>query len=109
MGDIHVDDFIDYGNVEERGKKDDNTSYARWVLAQFRFPATLAMATGKFIKQHKLFCDFEDQQYRVTGASRMGDIWLTSDFKQDTGYEKRVDVSDCSNWRKEPSVEVEHG
>ena len=99
--DQHVDDFIDHGVPGERGQEDHNTSYARWVLAQFRFPASLAMATGKFIRRNKLFCTFRDEKYRVTGASRMGDIWLTKDFNQHTGYQTRVNVSDCSNWRQD--------
>ncbi len=100
---MHVDDFIDMGILSERGREDRNTAYARWVLAQFRFPATLRMSVDEFVLQHKLFCEFEGKQYRVTGASRMGDIWLTSKFNQDTGYEKRVSVSDCGHWSSYPT------
>ena len=39
---------------------------------------------------------------RCTGASRLGDVWLTSDFNQEMGYEKRVDVEECSNWSANP-------
>ncbi|MFD2207180.1 hypothetical protein [Kiloniella antarctica] len=97
----HVDDFIDYGNISERGREDRNASYARWVLAQFRFPASLRMSVDEFVLQHKLFCNFEGKRYRVTGASRMGDIWLTDNFNQSQGYQKRVAVDDCSNWGRE--------
>jgi hypothetical protein len=28
----------------------------------------------------------------------MGDVWLATDFKRDTGYDLRVDVEECTNW-----------
>ena len=31
----------------------------------------------------------------------MCDVWLAKNFEQDHGYDKRVDVELCSNWRKE--------
>jgi hypothetical protein len=48
---------------------------------------------------YKLFCLYEGKWWRVTGASRMGDVWLTSDFQRDTGYDKRVFLEECSEWR----------
>lgn len=90
----HVDNFIDYNYSEE--------CYARWVLNHFRLPAVLKMDFEPFMKEHKLFCTYKDKRFRVIGASRLGDIWLTSDFKRNTGYEKRVDVDECSNWSDKP-------
>jgi hypothetical protein len=89
---MHVDDFIDgsYGKH----------CYARWVLNFFRLTAALKLDFAEFMKDHKLFCDYKGHTMRCTGASRMGDVWLTSNFDQDTGYEQRVDVTKCKNWRK---------
>lgn len=50
------------------------------------------------MEDYKLFCMYKGERYRCTGASRMGDVWLHSDFSQDTGYEHRVDVEECSDW-----------
>ncbi len=43
-------------------------------------------------------CDYKGKSYRVTGASRLGDVWLISNFSVDTGYDLRVDVALCTNW-----------
>lgn len=88
--DMHVDNFIDGMESEHR--------YARWFFMLHRFPAVLQAEFHEWIEPYKLFCDYKKNRYRVTGCSRMGDIWLTKNFAQDTGYELRVDVEDCSNW-----------
>lgn len=89
----HVDDFVsDY-------KQD---AYARWVLLHFRLPATQQNRFWQFMKEHKLFCTYEGARYRCIGASRLGDVWLTSDFSRENGYEKRVDVSKCEDWGAQP-------
>jgi hypothetical protein len=54
------------------------------------------------MKQHELFCEYEGKRYRVTGASRLGDVWLSADFAREYGYELRVDVEKCSVWGPTP-------
>lgn len=94
----HVDTFIRYGT----GAKDEpNEAYARWMLNHFRQPASVLFATEQFMKPHRLFCTHLTQRYRVTGASRMGDVWLTKNFDQDSGYQKRVLISSCYSWGPE--------
>lgn len=90
---MHVDEFIEYGitgNNEEE--------YARWVLNHFRLSAVLKNTFRQFMEDSKLFCSYEGKKYRVTGASRLGDIWLTRDFEQDIGYQLRVDVEKVESW-----------
>jgi len=89
----HVDDYID----DHRGDK-----YARYVLMLLRLPAVLALDFAEWTKQYELFCNYANKRYRVTGASRLGDIWLTSDFNRDCGYELRVDLNDCTAWGNKP-------
>ena len=50
------------------------------------------------MQNFKLFCTHSGTRYRCTGASRMGDVWLAKDVKRDTGYDLRVDVTECSDW-----------
>jgi hypothetical protein len=90
---IHVDDFIDCHFGEEK--------YARFVLNYFRMPAAMKFDFEEFMKPFKLFADWQGKRYRVTGASRMGDVWLTSKFDQDCGYEHRVFVEEITNWGPE--------
>lgn len=90
---IHVDDFIDCHFGKEK--------YARFVLNYFRMPAALKFDFEEFMKPFKLFADWKDKRYRVTGASRMGDVWLSDDFDRECGYEHRVFVEELSNWGPE--------
>lgn len=92
---MHVDDFIDDVLNEDPGAK-----YARWFFLLHRLPATLKMDFDEWIAPHRLFCTYEGKRYRVTGASRMGDVWLARNFKQEQGYDLRVDVEKCSEWGK---------
>ncbi len=87
---MHVDDFID----KELGK----WAYARWVLNYFRLPAALQNDFRPYMKDFKLFCTYKGRRFRCTGASRMGDVWLAKDPKQDCGYDLRVDVTECGPW-----------
>lgn len=86
----HVDDFLD-----------DPTSdpYAASWLEAYRRPAVAKMEKPD---TRKLFATYKGKRYRVTGCSRLGDVWLSANFRQDIGYELRVNVDDCSDWKAEP-------
>lgn len=89
---MHVDDFIDHYK---------SNAYARWVFTIFRLPAALAGAVAPWSKQFRLYCDYQGKRWRVIGASRMGDVWLTSKLEASGDgfpYEQRVDVAECSNF-----------
>ena len=96
----HVDDFIDYGSMLDSPPR--NEAYARWVLNYFRMSAVCQNDFRPFMSAHKLFCQYDGKPYRVTGASRLGDVWLTSNYKQDSGYQHRVNIDECSGWAKNP-------
>lgn len=99
----HVDDFIDNA-VCKVVKGDDSVMYAAWVLNNFRFPAYLSMMFAKITQRFHLFCLYKDKWYRVTGASRLGDIYLTEDMNKDCGYELRIDVDDVTSWSNTPGT-----
>ena len=82
----HIDEFIA-----------DPTSdpYAAKWFASFRRPELDKLREPN---EAKLFATYNGKRWRVTGCSRMGDVWLHSNFAEDTTYEKRVDVSACSEW-----------
>jgi hypothetical protein len=86
----HVDDFID-----------DPTSdrYAASWFESFRRPAIEKL---KKPDRRMLFATYRGLRYRVTGCSRLGDVWLHSNFKEDTRYTDRVNVDACSNWSEAP-------
>lgn len=94
---MHIDHFIDYGTSRTK-EIPKNEAYARWMFNHFRLPATQQMAFDQFMSGYKLFCTYEGKKYRVTGASRLGDVWLTSNFNRDSGYELRVELEECSGW-----------
>lgn len=83
---LHVDDFIDDPST--------NRYAASWFEA-FRRPAVDKM---HYPDQRKLFATFRGSRYRVTGCSRLGDVWLHSNVNEDAGYQHRVNVAECSDW-----------
>lgn len=95
----HIDEFVEFGSMSGQSINDDEAeTYARWVFLHFRLPAVMKIAFDEYTKDLKLFCMYEGKKYRVTGASRLGDVWLTKDFNQDTGYQARVMVDQCNQW-----------
>lgn len=85
----HIDEYIDAYDTDPD---------VSWFLMLKRMPATLQAKFKEHIEPLSLFCEFEGKRWRVTGASRLGDIWLTSKFTQSIGYEKRVYIDDCSKF-----------
>lgn len=91
---MHVDDFIDDHKSDP---------YAAWMFLHFRLPAFQQARFNKFIENRKLFCTYNGERYRVTGASRLGDVWLTKDFKcPEAGYDIRPNVDECFDWGDKP-------
>lgn len=95
---MHIDDFLNdvYSCM---GRRD--LAYAHFLFSHWRKPAIEKSNHEPFMAQFKLFVDWQGKTYRVIGASRLGDIWLTSDFNRDHGYEHRIDLdlAELSNWR----------
>lgn len=73
-------------------------AYAKFCLDLARMPAWKKTAYSEWTRQFLLFCTYEGARYRVTGASRLGDVWLAKDFEREMGYDLRVDVAKCSEW-----------
>lgn len=52
----------------------------------------------------KVYCMYNGAKCRITGASRLGDVWLREATEEViaidniTGYTKRVDIADCSEF-----------
>lgn len=102
---MHVDQFIDsdlYHINLSRTFTEPFGPYARFFFHLCRLPAILRGAFAPYIKEYQLYCEYQGEEYRVTGASRLGDIWLTKDFGQSTGYQLRVDIAACGNWTPVP-------
>lgn len=99
---LHVDDWIRDMGFDDK-PEDGDAMYARWLMMHWRLPAYMKNNFGGFIADKKLFCTYEGDRYRCIGGSRLGDVWLTSKFESETGYEKRVDVAKCSAWSHSPN------
>lgn len=75
----------------------------RWFLLVNRMPAVDQMLARSMRVEPVLYADFEGKTVRVTMASRMGDVGIsTEDLTRDTGYDKRVPVAALSNFRSKP-------
>jgi hypothetical protein len=94
----HVDDWIDAVFRNDSAE----VRYAKFYFRMHRWPAIDQMYFQELIDQFKLFATYEGKRWRVTGCSRMGDIWLSESFDRLHGYEKRVYIDDCSDWSRTP-------
>lgn len=92
---MHVDEFID------RPGGDRATRYARFCLMLMRLPAH-GVEFAEFTKDFRLYCTHEGRRWRVTMASRMGDIGLSPVLVGDSSYKKRVSVDECFDWGDTP-------
>ena len=95
---LHVDDFID--NCSGSWIYDAGTRYAAFFFHLQRLPADRWAAWQEFYSDITLFCTWKGYRYRVTGASRMGDVWLVEDELKDSGYDHRVNIAECSGWHR---------
>lgn len=91
---MSVQDWIDGISTED----DFGTMYAKWWMNSMLAPAAWLQSFRKVMKDINLFCTYKGKRWRVTGGSRLGDIWLTSDPTKDIGYEERVYVTECDQW-----------
>jgi len=99
---LHVDDWIRDMGFDDKLEHGD-AMYARWLMMHWRLPAYMKHNFSKYIEGRKLFCTYELLRYRCIGGSRMGDVWLTTNFDATHGYELRVDVAKCSAWSESPN------
>lgn len=96
---VHIDVWIN--DAYSRGKnKHLGEDYAAWFFHLHRLSASAQDLFSEQISKYKLFCVHAGTKYRVTGCSRLGDVWLSRDFSRDHGYDFRVYVDTCSHWSR---------
>lgn len=95
-GPEHVDQFINAPEYTESER------YAAFMLLHFRLPAILKWKFAPYLADKRLYCTWSGSRWRVTGASRMGDVWLASNHERTDGYDKRVPVAECTDWSDRP-------
>lgn len=95
----HVDEWLEEF-MQEQGSP--NLGYAKFVIGHMRQPAVVRMRHDPHMKGFKLFCMYQGKKWRVTMASRLGDIGITEDFTRDSGYEQRIFVDEVESWHTAP-------
>jgi len=91
---VHIDEWLDNHAPELT----EGETYARWWFEQFRWEAWRKSLYQPIMSRFKLSCIYKGEPYRVTGCSRLGDVWLARDFNREFGYDHRVCVTDCTKW-----------
>lgn len=86
----HCDDYID----------DPATPEPLRVWLEFARSPAHGLLTPK--PHPRLFADHDGARVRVTMASRLGDVGITSQFDVDVGYERRVSLGALSNFGVAP-------
>jgi len=74
----------------------------RFFLLVQRMPALDAMLCRAVGVMPKLFATYEGRRVRVVMASRIGDVGITGKLDAEDGYERRVMVSDLTNFGETP-------
>jgi hypothetical protein len=92
----HVDTWLDY--PAPTALHDPDEAYARWWLEHARMPAWKRSVYDPIMAKHMLFAWHNGELYRVTGASRFGDIWLAKDLDRKNGYDLRVLPKEITSW-----------
>lgn len=95
---MHVDDWVD--NNITRGVAENK--YASFVLFHMGLSASHIMYFHEFMKEYPLYCTHNNERFKCTGASRVGDIFLARDFSREFGYDLRVEIDNVSDFGKEP-------
>ena len=92
---VHIDDWLDDPQaVAPQGVKE-------W-FEEFRKPAM--SKNREMLDGAVLTCTYKDgKRYRCIGCSRLGDVWLTSKLDTLYGYELRISITSCSDWKIERS------
>ena len=89
----HIYDWLEDNQYNKKVNK-------LWAYLDFRTrPVYYQMEHPMEEPSYKVICTYQGKEYRITGASRLGDIWLNTDFNQKRGYDLRVSIDDCSNYR----------
>jgi hypothetical protein len=94
----HIDDFLEDSWII---CKYPELAYPHFMFTYWRQSAAIKLAHAPFMAPFELYVDYQGRTWRVIGASRMGDIWLTKHFDRLHGYDLRVDPNFelFSNWR----------
>ena len=91
----HIDEWVE-DHIYGEATKEEKYAVAFFFLKGM--DAVSNQAIAPILDQHKLFCTYENQTYRVTGCSRLGDVWIHTNMDASHGYTNRVDIDKCSNW-----------
>jgi hypothetical protein len=74
----------------------------RVFLLVHRLPAADKLLLNDAGINPVLYADYEGQTHRVTMASRLGDLGITTKLDRENGYELRVPVEALTNFRDKP-------
>ena len=97
---VHIDDWLDSAACSQ----DPSIVYTAFVLHLKRLPATYYISFLNLLGPLPLFCRCEGKVWRCTGASRMGDVYLAENLERENGYDRRVEVTKCSEWSNRPEL-----
>lgn len=98
----HVYDWID----EEAANSGE--ALAKEWLRRFLRPEVdkIRDGTTKWLDDNALTVEWKGHRLLMTGASRLGDIWLKVP-NSNNFYDHRVDVTELSNWQ--PAAKIKNG
>ena len=108
---MHIDEFLDMPSIA----LEEGLEYPHFLFTHWRKDALEKCLHEPYMRNFKLFVEYQDEDgnwktYRVVGASRMGDVWLTADFNKDTydlGCRFTLILNRFRNWRDIPDWKLD--
>lgn len=88
---MHIDEWI-----VSPSTSDDERKIKEW-FEHFRRPAH--KINHEWIEAQVITCRYNKTVMRCVGCSRLGDVWLAFNLSLANGYNRRVDVETCSDWK----------
>lgn len=85
----HIYDWLD---------NPDNRNHPAWRYLDEFTKCDLEEKAQLWLESTVVLCSYQGTRYRLTGASRLGDVWIHSNFNVHDGYVKRVDITELSDW-----------
>jgi hypothetical protein len=88
-----------YAWLDRNEKTSDPVTRKVWLFFEYHTKSAMFKSRNRdLLGDLKILCEFEDSQYRITGASRLGDIYLASNLERTVGYDLRVPLDRCKKF-----------
>jgi len=99
---MHIHEWLDTFNKDKC--KDKELLIVHEFLDYKSMSEVYCIANENKFKDLKVFCIYKNEKYRLTGCSRVGDVWIHSNLDSDHSYVNRVSIKELSGFSHEGEI-----